>query len=325
MVSNLDARQALEHVAASQTFREAENVQRLLLYLGEAGLNGRAEHLKEYSIGVDVLGRPPEYEPRVDSSARMLASRLRRKLEDYYRGEGAADPVRIGFPKGGYKLTFAAAGVSPAPSGDVRRWKWIAGGSAALAVALAVYTAVAPPVSAPGLPPELEAFWQPVLDRRVPVVVSYGSPLFVQVSGWLVRRHDLNDWSQAANDLELKKLREAVGGGTKPYYGYAGTGDVSGAFLVGRLLGAHTGQLVLKRGAVLSWEDIQNNHLVFIGNGKNQERIRYILDHLDFTLDGTDHDSHHAQARMIRRYIAWRNRHADDANLRELVNRANVA
>lgn len=44
-----------------------------------------------------------------------------------------------------------------------------------------------------------------------------------------------------------------------------------------------------------------------------------------FALDGTDHDSHHAQARMIRRYIAWRNRHADDRNLRELVNRANVA
>lgn len=44
-----------------------------------------------------------------------------------------------------------------------------------------------------------------------------------------------------------------------------------------------------------------------------------------FALDGTDHDSHHAQARMIRRYIAWRNRHAHDRNLRELVNRANVA
>jgi transposase len=44
-----------------------------------------------------------------------------------------------------------------------------------------------------------------------------------------------------------------------------------------------------------------------------------------FALDGTDHDSHHAQARMIRRYIAWRNRHAGDRNLRELVNRANVA
>jgi transposase len=44
-----------------------------------------------------------------------------------------------------------------------------------------------------------------------------------------------------------------------------------------------------------------------------------------FTLNGTDHESHRAQARMIRRYIAWRNRHADDTALSELVKRANVA
>lgn len=44
-----------------------------------------------------------------------------------------------------------------------------------------------------------------------------------------------------------------------------------------------------------------------------------------FTLDGTDHPSHTEQARMIRRYIAWRNRHAYDQRLREIVNRAKVA
>jgi len=44
-----------------------------------------------------------------------------------------------------------------------------------------------------------------------------------------------------------------------------------------------------------------------------------------FALDGTDHPTHRAQATMIRRYIAWRNRHADDTALRELVKRANVA
>ena len=42
-----------------------------------------------------------------------------------------------------------------------------------------------------------------------------------------------------------------------------------------------------------------------------------------FALDGTDHESHRAQARMIRRYIAWRNHHANDRALRELVKRAN--
>jgi hypothetical protein len=36
-----------------------------------------------------------------------------------------------------------------------------------------------------------------------------------------------------------------------------------------------------------------------------------------FTLDGTDHASHHQQASMIRRYIAWRNRNAHDRRLRE--------
>lgn len=44
-----------------------------------------------------------------------------------------------------------------------------------------------------------------------------------------------------------------------------------------------------------------------------------------FTLDGTDHESHEAQASMIRRYIRWRNRNANDKALRELVKRANVA
>jgi len=44
-----------------------------------------------------------------------------------------------------------------------------------------------------------------------------------------------------------------------------------------------------------------------------------------FALDGTDHRSHEEQNSMIRRYIAWRNRHAADEALRELVKRANVA
>jgi transposase len=44
-----------------------------------------------------------------------------------------------------------------------------------------------------------------------------------------------------------------------------------------------------------------------------------------FALDGTDHSSHKEQGSMIRRYIIWRNKHAADERLREVVNRANVA
>jgi hypothetical protein len=44
-----------------------------------------------------------------------------------------------------------------------------------------------------------------------------------------------------------------------------------------------------------------------------------------FTLDGTDHTSHHQQANMIRRYIAWRNRNAHDRRFRKIIDRAKVA
>jgi transposase len=44
-----------------------------------------------------------------------------------------------------------------------------------------------------------------------------------------------------------------------------------------------------------------------------------------FALDGTDHASHEEQNSMIRRYIAWRNRHADDEALRAISMRAKVA
>ena len=44
-----------------------------------------------------------------------------------------------------------------------------------------------------------------------------------------------------------------------------------------------------------------------------------------FALDGTDHRSHQEQNSMIRRYIAWRNRHTDDQELRAISKRAKVA
>jgi transposase len=44
-----------------------------------------------------------------------------------------------------------------------------------------------------------------------------------------------------------------------------------------------------------------------------------------FCLAGTDHPDHATQARLIRRYIAWRNAHVNDPKLRHIVRRANTA
>ncbi len=44
-----------------------------------------------------------------------------------------------------------------------------------------------------------------------------------------------------------------------------------------------------------------------------------------FTLTSTDHPDHATQARLIRRYIDWRNRNTNNPRLRRLINTANVA
>ena len=46
---------------------------------------------------------------------------------------------------------------------------------------------------------------------------------------------------------------------------------------------------------------------------------------LEFALNGTDHATHREENSMIRRYIAWRNRHTADPRLRRIVKRATAA
>src|SRR5581483_2911177 len=95
----------VERILESNTFRNSEALRRLLKFLAEKMLSGEADHLKEYSVGIDALGKPATYDPRQDSTVRIQVGRLRQKLAEYYRTEGKEDPLIIDLPKGRFKLT----------------------------------------------------------------------------------------------------------------------------------------------------------------------------------------------------------------------------
>lgn len=97
---------AFEKLAASGSFRRAEQCLRLLRYVTTLALDGRSDQVKEYTLGVAVFERPPTYDPRIDPVVRLTARRLRLKLAEYYQHEGLDDPVIIGLPKGGYVPDF---------------------------------------------------------------------------------------------------------------------------------------------------------------------------------------------------------------------------
>jgi hypothetical protein len=78
----------------------------LLTYLCSKYFAHESEGLKEYSIAVEVLGRPTSFDPATDASARVEVHRLRRKLREYYEGEGANHALQIGIPAGSYTPVF---------------------------------------------------------------------------------------------------------------------------------------------------------------------------------------------------------------------------
>ncbi len=95
-------RNQLDRVLASPSFCRNERLSRFLRFVVERRLEGRESELKESLIAIEVFGRKPDYDPKLDSIVRSEASRLRARLLEYYAREGSGDPVIIELPKGGY-------------------------------------------------------------------------------------------------------------------------------------------------------------------------------------------------------------------------------
>ena len=96
----------LARILASKLFAQSARMSRFLRLAVEYTLNGRADELKEYLIGVEVFDRNAAYDPRVDPIVRVEARRLRSKLCSYYESLGASDALIIELPKGCYAPQF---------------------------------------------------------------------------------------------------------------------------------------------------------------------------------------------------------------------------
>lgn len=96
----------LNRVLESNIFRNALTLRQLLQFLAAKALEGSSDGVKEYTIGTEVFGRKPDFDPKTDPIVRVQIHRLRHKLGEYYDAEGAHDPVLIEIPKGHYLPSF---------------------------------------------------------------------------------------------------------------------------------------------------------------------------------------------------------------------------
>lgn len=216
----------VENVAASARFRKAPVLRELLLFL----LKHREGELSEYAIGVDALGRRPDFDPRFDATVRVQIARLRQRLKDYYENEGRLEQTRIAIPLGSYRLELeqetAPAPLSPPlPAVETSmprraaRPGWLVAALALSGVLLAglawdnwrLRQMLSQP--RPTQPLALDQFWKPLAAGNLPVTVVVPAPLFFHWSpqALVARDFSINEPGLLEKSPYLTGIRKLIG------------------------------------------------------------------------------------------------------------------
>lgn len=108
MTDNAAVQEALERIVTSGGFVNSPRMSRFLRFIVEETAAGRAASLKEYVVALRVFDKAESFDPTVDPTVRVEASKLRAKLARYYEAEGRGDALIIEIPKGRYGARFRA-------------------------------------------------------------------------------------------------------------------------------------------------------------------------------------------------------------------------
>lgn len=167
-----------ERILAHPLFQNSKRISRLLKFIVKHTVEGQHADLKERIIGIELFDRAPDFDSGADSSVRVAANQLRKRLTQYYAQAEHQGELRIEIPVGSYIAEFRAPEQNPPesqiPKKIVAFHRWYFWGAAA-SLLLVVLTVVVARLFI--LPSAIDSFWSPVVSSSVPVLICIGSPL----------------------------------------------------------------------------------------------------------------------------------------------------
>lgn len=253
-----EIRGALARILESAEFRASRRCQEFLRFVVETTLAGNGQALKERTIGVEVFGRATTYDPGNDSTVRVKAGEVRKRLQTYYSGTGAASPIRIHLPAGGYLPEFHhapqavnAPNVPIVPLADNPvRWPWLLLAACAVS-ALSIGAYVLATRATTSADPILRSFWGPELSSSNPILlcVSY-TPVY-----GLNPRLEATGAPPPTHVQDFDLLSEQFVGG----------GDLLATATLSRVITGMGKDYRVKLGRDLSFHDLRTSPSVLVG------------------------------------------------------------
>lgn len=273
----------------STSFRRADLLRALLRYLHEQHAAGRAHEVTEYEIATRVLGRSADFSPETDSSVRTRMLALRKKLDEYYAGEGSGSDLRVEVPKGSYSLRYTEA--TPEETERVPRLRgssFLRGAGVGIVVSLILLAGIwlLRAASTGSRDGNLVQAWGPMLEPGASVVIAIGTPasMFVRDFGnaeppigdpvfrpQIPRTPEFENWYRSARNMALG--RNAI---LHPQFHGPLWGDAAAAVVVSRMLGEHHIPVEILPGARLHAVAFRDRNAVLIGRPEYSDAVRLL-------------------------------------------------
>jgi hypothetical protein len=274
----------VERVRASGVLGRATQLQRLFDFLVDCQASGRVP--KELEVAVDGFGRGAEFDVGQDSTVRVIAHKLRRRLEDFYRELTPAANLRLTLPRGEYRLQLEAAPAVAATPDDgnsgMTGWRRLLPASArergAAVLVLCLLAACAALLFAllrqPAVDPRLASLrasvvWGPLMRDQLPIQLVLGDYyIFGERDGGdgirrLIRDFDIN----SRQDLERRFGTDSAQ--AKQYadlaLGYLPTSSAQALREILPVVMTSGKQVTLTLASELDPSSIKTTHVVYVG------------------------------------------------------------
>jgi hypothetical protein len=101
-------RAEFERIVQAGIFPPHSNSARLLEFVCRKYFEGD-DNVTEYTIATEALNRRPGFTPKQDSIVRVEAHRVRKRLQEFYKPEGAGHLLQLTIPVGSYLPVFVPA------------------------------------------------------------------------------------------------------------------------------------------------------------------------------------------------------------------------
>jgi hypothetical protein len=249
-----DQRQEVQRVLHAPQFRRAPKLQRFLELVCDYHFQNRSADINEFLIATQAFGKGPDFEPSEDSLVRVQAREVRRRLREYYQGEGKSSGLILDIPIGHYAPVFrpvhAPAAGRRAPS--IRAAWLVLAGTVLACVALLIAAdherrllvrSTASAAERPGampLSPPLAGLWRRFLDSDVPTVLVVSNP-------------------------DVGECAEQKSGASGCPDQYTGMGEAVAIHLITTLFRPAKQTLIVKQSRLVNADDVKRYNLILLG------------------------------------------------------------